>query len=145
MDIHELAAREQIRELKARYCRYVDRKQWRELRQLFAPRASMRFHGADGELLYRFDDPDAFIATTAGALGGARSIHQVHNAEITLTSPTTASAIWSMEDRIECPPGQDGPFKTLHGFGHYHEILEQVDGAWRIASIDLIRTILHIT
>ena len=145
MDIEQLVALEAIRSVKARYCRFVDEKQWSDLRQLFAPEVQLTFRGVDGQVLYQFENHDAFVDLTSSLLNNAQTIHQVHNSEITLTSPTTAIAIWSMEDRIICPPDQEGPFKTLHGFGHYHDTFEFFDKAWRIKSIDLSRTILNIT
>ena len=50
-------------------------------------------------------------------------MHHGHMPEITLTSPTTASGIWSMEDMLRYGDGTE-----LHGYGHYHETYEKVDG-----------------
>lgn len=72
------------------------------------------------------------------------TIHQVHNSEIELTSDATAQAIWSMEDRIVYPDNISTSFKSLHGFGHYIESLEKVNGRWVIRTLELKRTILEI-
>jgi hypothetical protein len=42
-----------------------------------------------------------------------------------------------MEDKLRWPPGS--PIHTLHGYGHYHETYEKVDGRWRIKTITLTR------
>lgn len=145
MNIEQLVASEAICTTKARYCRFIDLKQWDDLRQLFVPDARLTFRGIDGQVLYQFDDLRAFIETTANALLDAQTIYQVHNPEITLTSPTTATAIWSMEDHVLSSSNQDGPFNTLHGYGDYYETFQRTDGTWRIKTIDLRRTISNIT
>jgi hypothetical protein len=42
-----------------------------------------------------------------------------------------------MEDMLRWPEG--APMQAMHGYGHYHETYEKVDGQWRIASIQLSR------
>jgi hypothetical protein len=49
-----------------------------------------------------------------------------------------------MEDRIIFPDGVPGPFKSMHGYGHYDETLEKVGGLWLTRTISLSRTILNI-
>jgi SnoaL-like domain len=144
MDLQQLSALESIRQAKARYCRFVDLKQWGSLKQMFAAQVHLAFHDVEGELLYEFTDLEGFIELTASTLHGAQTIHQVHNSEIELSTATTASTIWSMEDRIIFPDGIVGPFKELHGYGHYHETLELKDGEWLIRTLVLKRTILDI-
>lgn len=145
MHLEDFTALEDIRLAKARYCRFIDLKQWDDLRQLFAAEVKLTFRDAEGTLTNVFDNLDTFITLTSSLLQSARTIHQVHNSEIELTSATTARTIWSMEDRIVFPDGVSGPFRSLHGFGHYYETLENTEGKWQIASLDLRRTILEIT
>jgi hypothetical protein len=58
--------------------------------------------------------------------------------EITLTSDTTATGIWAMEDHLWWPEGS--PIRHLHGYGHYHESYEKdADGEWRIKELTLTR------
>ncbi len=145
MDLQQLTALENIRQTKARYCRFIDLKQWDDFKNLFTPNVHLTFHGVEGELLYEFTDLQSFIDQTATTLRGAQTIHQVHNPEIELTSETTARTIWSMEDRITYPQDVKGPFKSLHGFGHYYETLELREGCWLTTTLSLKRTILTIT
>lgn len=133
---------EAIREQKARYCRFVDTKQWDHFAKLFASDVRVRIKGADGELIASFDDAEAFVEKTSSFLVGASSIHQVHNSELTFHPDGIVSAIWSMEDYIVGLAPEVG-FHTLHGYGHYHETWQHLDGRWAIASLELRRTILE--
>ena len=54
-----------------------------------------------------------------------------------MTSPTTATGIWALQDLLIWPNG-----RGCDGYGHYHETYEKVDGEWRIASSKL--TSLHM-
>jgi SnoaL-like domain len=144
MDLQQLSALEQIRLAKARYCRFIDQKQWDNFRGLFMPQVLLRFHGVDGSLLYEYTDLSGFIEQTGALLKSAQTIHQVHNPEIELISATKAHAIWSMEDRIIFPEGVTGSFRSMHGNGHYEETLEKVHDKWLTSTLTLTRTILNI-
>ena len=75
-----------------------------------------------------------------GTLEGGTTVHHCHTPEITLTSPTTASGIWAMEDLLFFPDGN-----RLHGAGHYHETYEKRDDRWLITSLHLTRTLLRFS
>ncbi|MET3855343.1 nuclear transport factor 2 family protein [Rhizobium sp. OAE497] len=139
-----LALAETIRTLKARYCRYVDTHQWVEFATLFASKPTIRFFGEDGALLAEFDAVDEFVAVTKAYLSGVKSIHQVHNDEIDIVSETEISAVWSMEDYLIFPNVNDGRPASMHGYGHYHETWRLEGGQWRLAHLELRRTILEI-
>ena len=53
--------------------------------------------------------------------------------EIDLTSDSTASGVWPMEDIVLTDKFE------LHGYGHYHETYEKIDGSWRIKTLRLSR------
>ena len=40
--------------------------------------------------------------------------------------------------------GVEGLFKTFHGYGHYHETYEKVNGEWKIKTLRPERTCLNI-
>lgn len=141
---NHLALVETIRTLKARYCRYVDTQNWPEFAALFAPQPSIRFIGEDGVTVAAFDSIDEFLAVTKNYLAGARTIHQVHNDEIDVVSETEVRAIWSMEDYLIFPDVNDGRPASMHGYGHYHETWRLEGGQWRLAHLELRRTILEI-
>jgi len=72
-----------------------------------------------------------------GFVGDVVTVHHGHMPEIEITSPTTARGIWAMEDMLRWPAG--APMREMHGYGHYHETYEKVDGRWRIKTIQLSR------
>lgn len=126
-----------IRMLKARYFRCVDEKDWATLATLFTSDATM-FFPEHQTAPVGAREAIAFIAT---ALTGGVSIHHGHMPEITLTSSTTASGIWAMEDRIHWTSHSAGGLglEWLHGYGHYHEQYRLEAGAWRISTLKLTR------
>ena len=144
MDLKQLTAFEEIRLVKARYCRFIDTQQWESFARLFAHDASLTFYEVGGSVLHRFTDLERFLASTIETLSNARSIHQVHNSEIQLSTAGSASAIWSMEDRISYTDGVPRSFRRLHGFGHYYETLQFTNGKWLIKTLELKRTFLNI-
>src|SRR5262245_54671508 len=125
---------EAIKQLKARYFRFVDGHKWEELRGLFT----------DDLRMYRGESPepasttaDAFVARVSKNLGNVRSVHHGHMPEIELTGPTTARGVWAMFDWLDY---QDGREHMRQGFGHYHDEYEKgADGKWRIKSFRLVR------
>jgi hypothetical protein len=83
---------------------------------------------------------DDFMAFLRETLADVVTVHHGHMPEIELTSPTTATGIWAMEDMLRWPDGTE-----LHGYGHYHESYEKADGAWRIAASTLTRLRMDFT
>ncbi len=132
-----------IRVRKAKYCRFVDTKRWSDLADLLVEKPELRFFDPDGKLLYAFDSTAEWIQLMENYLAGAHTIHQVHNDEIEMISDSEVRAIWSMEDYLILAEGGDRP-ASMHGYGHYHETWKSVDGSWRIAVLELRRTILEI-
>ncbi|MGK9199741.1 nuclear transport factor 2 family protein [Sinorhizobium meliloti] len=130
---------------KARYCRYVDTKHWEKFRELFADAPTIRFVDPEGHTIHAFTSVDEFVTTSASYLEGARTIHHVHNAEMERVAEGLVDAIWSMEDYLVFPPANDERPASMHGYGHYHETWEFLDGHWRIAKLELRRTILEFS
>jgi len=128
-----LAEIEAIKQLKARYCRYLDTKDWASWRSLFADDFVSDTSAAGGELFTNADDFVAFVRKTLGR-PSRPTAHQVHTPEITLTSATTATGIWALQDVLRFAPGV-----TMVGYGHYHETYEKSADGWRIKSSQLTR------
>lgn len=122
---------EEIKQLKARYFRTLDTKDWEGYRQIFADDVVIDTTESGGE---RITGADAFLEYLGTALAGATTVHQGHMPEITLTSDTTATGIWALHDIVIWPGGM-----RLDGFGHYHETYVKGDDGWRIASSKLTR------
>ncbi|MBW0013534.1 nuclear transport factor 2 family protein [Mycobacterium sp.] len=137
---------EAIRQLKARYCRFLDTKDVESWRTVFAPDVVVTLDmavsagGADPKTAPPLEGVDNFVPMVMGGLGNVATMHHCHTPEITLTSATTATGIWAMEDLLIFADGRE-----MHGAGHYHETYEKRDGSWRIKTLHLTRTILRVS
>ena len=128
-----LLAIESIKQLKARYCRYLDAKDWATWRSIFTDDFVSDTAEAGGKLITGADDFVAFTRNNIGRRSQATA-HQVHAPEIELTSATTARGVWALQDVVRFGPGV-----TLVGYGHYHETYENIAGKWLIKSSKLTR------
>ena len=128
---------EAIRQLKARYFRTMDTKDWAAMRQVFTDDVVVDTTASGGGVV---TGADQFIAFLEETLGDAVTVHHGHMPEIALTSPTTATGIWALEDTILWPTGL-----RLHGHGHYHEAYTKEGDEWRIASTTLTRLHMDLT
>lgn len=128
---------EAIKQLKARYCRLLDTKDWDGFRQVFADDVVVDSTGSGGQVITGADTFLAFVSTN---LAERVTVHHCHTPEIALTSPSSATGIWAMEDRVSFTDGRE-----LSGFGHYHETYGKADGTWRITTSTLTRLRMNIT
>jgi len=126
-----LAAIEDIRQLKARYFRFMDTKRWDDMREVFARDA----HFEPGRFVIK--GRDRIAEYMSESLHPLRTVHHGHMPEITVTSPTTAHGLWALWDYVEWPG--DGERRGLYGYGHYDEDYIVEDGAWRISRLLLTR------
>jgi hypothetical protein len=131
---------EAIKQLKARYFRLMDTKDWEGFRALFAADVVVDVSADGGGV---FDGIDEFMAMLVPTLRNVVSVHHGHMPEIELSSPTTATGVWAMEDRLRFPA--ETGLVELHGAGHYHETYEKIHGSWHIASLRLTRLRLDVT
>ncbi|WP_319436752.1 nuclear transport factor 2 family protein [Mycobacterium sp. RTGN5] len=124
---------EAIKQLKARYCRLLDTKDWVGWRDIFTDDFVSDTTPSGGVLITGADEFVAFLRSTLGK-PSQPTVHQVHAPEIELTSPSTATGIWALNDIVRLAPGVN-----LEGYGHYHETYEKTDGQWRIKTSKLTR------
>ena len=122
---------EAIKQLKARYFRTMDTKDWAGMRQVFTDDVVMDTSEAGGGVV---SGADEFMSFLQEALGGAVTVHQGHMPEIELTSGTTAAGVWALNDIVIFPNGV-----RLDGYGHYHETYEKGPDGWRIKASKLTR------
>ena len=135
-DIERLTAIEDIRRLKARYFRCLDTKDWDGFRDVFASDGEMDMRAEAGERgLVR--GSQAIADFVRGVVGDVQTVPHGHMGEIEVTSPTTATGIWAMEDLLRWPAG--GPYGSMHGWGHYHETYAKPGDGWRIQTLTLTR------
>jgi hypothetical protein len=145
-DIARLIAIEEIRQLKSRYFRFMDMRDFDAMAQVFCRDAV--FDCSEGSRVLPLDGDwkgdagpvitgrDAIMIWIRGAFMHRTSVHHGHCHEITLTSGTEAHGIIAMEDYIRAA---DRETALVHAAGHYHEHYRVEDGSWRIAATKLTR------
>ena len=85
-----LADIESIKQLKARYCRFLDTKDWVAWRGIFTDDFVSDTSEAGGKVIAGADDFVAFVRKNL-ARPSQPTAHQVHTPEIEVTSATTAT------------------------------------------------------
>jgi predicted GH43/DUF377 family glycosyl hydrolase len=122
----DLEAIEAIRQLKYRYFRLLDTKRFVELGQLLTDDATTSYQ--DGELSY--EGRDAVVAFLEESLGSGDivTMHNGHHPEIELTSATTATGVWYLEDRVVVRAMDFEIVGTLL----YDDRYVKVDDQWKI-------------
>lgn len=139
--IDRLLAIEDIKQLKARYFRCVDQKDWECWRNVFSPdfvyqRPSGAIRGGDGMI--------EFIKMV-GLSDRVKTVHHGHMPEIEILSPTTARGIWAANYLHHYPLGQPyettgkevaAPGKGNETFTYYYETYVKIDGKWFIQTMD---------
>lgn len=159
-----LAAIEEIKQLKARYCYCVDHKDWDGWVSLFTPDCRvdesawpLARHPVTNERIpvpgFSFEElealaegvdwplvgRDALRAAGAEMAADTLSVHHVSVGQVEVQSETAASAVFPLEDYIWWPEGS--PLRYMHGFGYFHETYQRLsDGRWYIATLNLTRT-----
>jgi len=129
-----LADIERIHQLKARYFRLMDTKDWDGLRDVFTADAVIDTTEDSGTII---EGVDEYLPFLISQIGDVVTAHHGHMPEITFVDDDTATGIWAMEDELWWPEGS--PIRHLHGYGHYHETYVRREGQWRIASLRLTR------
>ena len=126
LDIHE------IQQLKYRYFRVLDTKQWDDFRECFVPEATASY--SDGALT--FEGREAIVDYMRNNMGpGLYSMHNGHHPEIQVHGDT-ATGIWYLQDKVLVP---EFDF-ALEGCGlYFDEYLRTAEG-WRIKHIGYRRT-----
>ena len=132
--VARLVAIEEIKNLKARYFRFLDTKQWEEWGSVFADDVVMEIPEADAVMRGRAD----VVKYVSAALERSTSVHHGHMPEIEITGVDTARGVWAMSDYVEWSK-KDGTAAGLRGYGHYLEGYVRENGEWRIAELRLER------
>jgi SnoaL-like domain len=145
-EIERLIAIEEIRQAKARYFRGVDTADGDLVRGVLAEDCVLDYRGCCTDPATGRDFLPAMNVVMRGSASwtsdglskaGIVSVHHSHNGEIAIAGDTTASAVWSMTDRLYMPPG--APYAVMTGFGYYHETYEKIAGAWKIKTLRISR------
>src|SRR6185503_13092372 len=75
---------EAIKQLKGRYCRTMDTKDWAGMRQVFTDDVTMDTTQSGGNVVTGADEFMEFLVAT---IGEVVTVHQCHTPEIDVTSP----------------------------------------------------------
>jgi len=144
--VARLIAIEEIKQLKARYFRTMDTRDFDAMAQVFA--RDIRFDCTEGsrhtpvggepvgEIGPITEGRDAVMAWIRGAFANSTSVHHGHCHEVTIDSETEAHGVIAMEDFIY---ELDRATLIHNSQGHYTERYRFEDGAWRIAETRLTR------
>jgi uncharacterized protein (TIGR02246 family) len=126
-----LVAIEDIKRLKARYCRAVDDQDREAFAALFTEHCRMRVDFHPREIVGR----EAWVAFVLGGIASGTTVHQAYLPDIEMDGPDRARGTWSLEDRVDIP---GPPPMRFHGWARYDETyVREADGAWRIDSLAL--------
>src|SRR5262245_7702027 len=128
---------EALKQLKHRYCRFLDTKKWKELGELFAPDATVCYSSGK----YEFKGVDAimrFLSESLGEERGSVTIHHGHHPEIELLSDTSARGTWALYNYM---------FNVTQNRGirigaYYDDAYVKLAGAWKFQHIGT-RYLLH--
>ncbi len=127
---------EAIRNLKAKYCRRNDLKQWDEIGDCFAIDAVLEVPP-----VVRCQGRGEIVSFLSAAMSPVIVVHQVHHSEIEITSETTAKGLWGEYDQIIDSRGPG----TSVAYGYYVEEYAKEDGQWRIKYERIDRIYTQIT
>ena len=121
----DLVELEAIKQLKYRYVRLIDLKEWDELETLFVPDATATY--SDGK--YAFDGRDAIMAFLREAMASTNMLtsHKVHQPEIELDGDR-ATATWALDDVVVHLDYN----MRISGAAFYRDEYVKQDGRWRI-------------
>jgi uncharacterized protein (TIGR02246 family) len=135
-DQTDLEAFVAISQVKARYCRFLDTKDWAAYTDLFTEDFVLDTSPSGGPP--PIQGREAAVAMIRGSVETAKTAHQVHNLELRLEGDT-AHVVWAMQDRVIWGPDRAAtmPEAGHTGYGQYHERYERRDGRWRIAALQL--------
>jgi hypothetical protein len=137
--LHRLMAIEDIKNLKARYLRLLDCKQWEEWGEVFTADAQFRYGEGPHDVVHGRKN---IVRFAQDVLGDAVTVHHGHMPEIEVMNPANAAGIWTMHDVLLYPEGHSRA--SSEGYGHYKETYRQdADGEWRIATVLMTRLLVH--
>lgn len=134
-DVQRLLDIEEIKQLKARYFRCIDRKLWDDWHTVYAPDAVALGQG------FEIRGLETLIAFTKDRVGEATTVHHGHQVEIWFDDDRHARAIWAMQDIVQFDG--DGEPQGFRGYGHYEDAYAKLDEGWRITSCELVRHLTH--
>ena len=126
MELAEFLEIEEIKRLKYKYMRCVDKKLWGEMEEVFIPEATVAYSAGR----YSYEGRDAIIEWLKQGMDrdAFHSTHSVHHPEIDLVGSDRATGVWKIEDIVI-----DVEFDiTISGAAFYEDRYVKRDGRWLI-------------
>lgn len=136
-EIKRLSDIDAIKQLKAKYVRLADAKDWDAWGQLFVEDSHLHTDGGPVE------GRANIVATISRSLATAKTAHRLAMPEIEITGPDTASAKWPVSDFVKGTFGEKA--MTIRGFGYYYEDYVRTAEGWRLKRGQLIRQHVEMT
>ena len=125
-----LADIEAIKQLKYRYLRTLDLRQWDDFAECFVPEATGSYGGRE------FADRDSLVAYMSENMNdGLISMHQAHHPEIEVDGDQ-ATGTWYLHDKVMVPEYD----YLLEGAAFYSDVYVRTSQGWRIRSTGYRRT-----
>lgn len=126
MEIADLLEIEEIKRVKYKYMRCVDKKLWKEMEEVFIPEATAAYSAGH----YTYESRDAIIAWLKKSMerDSLHTTHSLHQPEIELQGNDRATGVWKLEDIVV-----DVEFEvTISGAAFYDDRYVKRDGRWLI-------------
>ncbi len=121
---------EAIKQLKYRYLRTLDTKQWEDFEACFLPEATGDYNGLV------FEDRAALVAFMRKNMGpGMLTLHQAHHPEIAVDGDT-ATGRWYLQDKVII---EEYRF-MLEGAAFYEDRYRRTPEGWRVEHTGYRRT-----
>lgn len=125
-----------IEQVKSRYCRLMDTKDWTGVAELLTEDVVLDLGGGDHTppIIGR----DAALEAVRGSVADAVTVHQVHSPEFHVDGDE-ARVVWAAQERVKWDNGT-----ALTAYGHYHDRLVRREGQWRIAELTLTHLLIDV-
>lgn len=132
----DLLAIEEIRQLKYRYFRTLDLKDWDAFGDCLADDVVARYGTQAMDKPVHYDSRDDVVGFMRDNLGpGVITVHIANHPEITVDGDS-AAASWAFEDTVIVPDFQ----VIIRGGGYYQDSYRRdADGRWRICATEYQR------
>jgi hypothetical protein len=132
---------EEIHQLKARYMRCMDTKDWVCWEEVFAP----NFHFKAGNLEWHSGKEMIQSTHPTGLFDRVKTVSHAYTPEIAILSPTTAKGTWAVDFLHYWPAGTAiaegkeivAQGQWNHTDGYYHDTYVKIGGRWFIQSEDI--------
>ncbi len=131
LDLHNI---EYIKQLKARYFRALDTKDWPLMRSCLHSDCIAAYDGGK----YTFEGADNIVNFFQQYMSASHLIfmHHGHLPEIEIINASSAKGIWYLHDKVINTEANT----TLEGAGFYHDEYACIDGEWLISRTGYDRT-----